>query len=173
MLAWFSVHVCARCMYHRALCGCERMFVYAHSIESIIHLLYMQNMYLWIVSVWDSVHKCLCMCLGHVYMHAVWVHVSRGDVFECMCPGLLCIFKYLWSVCMWAECIYVKGICKCMLYVCEKCIDIMWDVWVYGVSVDVTEHMLLSSPQILVIWWLRAQALQTSCLGLNYGFVMY
>lgn len=28
-------------MYHRALCGCgERMFVYAHSIESIVHLLY-------------------------------------------------------------------------------------------------------------------------------------
>ena len=38
---------------------------------------------------------------------------------------------------------------------------------------DVTEHVLLSSPQILVVWWLRAQALQTSCLELNYGFVMY
>ena len=118
MLAWLSVHACARCTYHRALCGCERMFVYAHSIESIIHLVYMQNMYLCIVSVWDSVHKCVYMCLGHVYMHAVWVHVSRGDVFECMCPGLLYIFKYLWSVCMWAECIYVMGICKCMLYIC-------------------------------------------------------
>lgn len=28
-------------------------------------------------------------------------------------------------------------------------------------------------PQILVVWWLRAQALQTSCFKLNYGFVMY
>lgn len=47
------------------------------------------------------------MCLGHVYMHAVWVHVSRGDVFEGMRLSLLCIFQ------LSMECVYVSRVHIC------------------------------------------------------------
>lgn len=94
MFAWLSVHACTRHIYHMASCGCKhRVFVCANSIESIICLLCLQNMYAWALYgiLCINVYVCvrgMCICVQYEYM-------SRGDVCECVCPGTLCIFKYL------------------------------------------------------------------------------
>lgn len=63
------MHAYARCIYHRALCGCEhRMFVCANRKYNMFALC---AEYVFMHTLWDGVHKCVCVCLEHMYICAV------------------------------------------------------------------------------------------------------
>lgn len=63
------MHAYARCIYHRALCGCEhRMFVCANRKYNMFALC---AEYVFMHRLWDGVHKCVCVCLEHMYICAV------------------------------------------------------------------------------------------------------
>lgn len=89
----------------------------------------------------------------------------------------MCVSRYFVHIQVSIEHVHVSKIHICVWHVhmCvkiyrhyEKCLR-------KGVSVDVTEHLLLLGHQVLIVLWLRAHALEAGCLGLNYGteFVMY